>query len=55
MGKIVGVACTLITFIVLFAVLGSLEPNVGSRSIWAALFSGAFYFIFFRANKKSED
>lgn len=54
MKKIVGAVCTLITFVVLFAVLGSLEPNVGARSIWAALFAGAFYFIFFRTNKKSE-
>lgn len=54
MERIVNVACTLITFVVLFTVLGAWELGDSVRFIWAALFAGAFGYIFFRTRKKSE-
>ncbi len=54
MEKMVNVACTLLTFVVLFAVMDAWEPDESVRFIWAALFAGAFGYIFFRTSKKSE-
>lgn len=54
MEKIVNVACTLLTVVVLFAVLGAWAVDESERFIWAALFAVAFGFIFFRTSKKSE-
>ncbi|WP_181148164.1 hypothetical protein [Arthrobacter sp. MYb213] len=54
MEKIVNVACTLLTFVVLFAALGAWELDDSVRFIWAALFAGAFGYIFFGTSKKSE-
>ena len=55
MEKVVNVACTLLTFVVLFAVLGAWELDDSVRFIWAALFAAAFGYIFFRTRKKTKE
>lgn len=55
MEKIVSAACTLLTFVTFFAVLGAWELDEAVRFIWAAMFAGAFGYIFFRTSKKSEN
>ncbi|MGP4968975.1 hypothetical protein, partial [Glutamicibacter ardleyensis] len=55
MEKIVNAACTLLTFVTFFAVLGAWELDEAVRFIWAAMFAGAFGYIFFRTSKKSEN
>ena len=56
MEKIVSTLCTVITFLVFFAVLGGLEFDPPVRAIFAGLFAAGFGYIFFRpAKNKSED
>lgn len=55
MEKLVNALCTVLTFIVLYAVMGSLAPDPSVRAIWAALFAAGFSYLFFRRTRNSKD
>lgn len=54
MEKVVNIVCTLIVFVVFFAVLSAWEFDESVQFIWAALFAAAFGYIFFRTSKETE-
>lgn len=55
MEKVVNIVCTLLTFVLFFFVLKAWDLDEPVRFIWAALFAGAFSYIFFRTRKKTEE